>query len=232
MKCGWNLVRICFAEVIGASIYIFLGCLQAGYTGQTSNFILGIVFGSAMLMVLQAFETISGGHASPCVTIGAIILKKTKWDEGLLYIVMQLIGSFIGYGVAYGIHMNDNFQVEPTFCLAFRRNEIDLGQAVVLEFLGTVLYMLVWCQWWKEENELVLATFPIYISLALSGMLIASNTFTGCTFFPFRALVPAIFSNNYEDIWIYLVMPIVAAVLVALIFRLWDMWKTKDEEQA
>lgn len=47
----------------------------------------------------QCIGHISQAHINPAITVGAVVLGKKTIPEGLVYIISQLIGAILGYGM-------------------------------------------------------------------------------------------------------------------------------------
>lgn len=49
--------------------------------------------------IFQCIGHISQAHINPAVTVGAVVLGKKTIPEALVYIVSQIIGAILGYGM-------------------------------------------------------------------------------------------------------------------------------------
>lgn len=47
----------------------------------------------------QCVAHISGAHVNPAITVGAVVLGKKTIPEALVYLISQLIGAIVGYGM-------------------------------------------------------------------------------------------------------------------------------------
>lgn len=47
----------------------------------------------------QCFGHISQAHVNPAITVGAVVLGKKTIPEALVYLVSQVIGAILGYGM-------------------------------------------------------------------------------------------------------------------------------------
>lgn len=71
-----RLGRIFIAETIGTGILLFincLGCVDKLDHYKPSIITASFVAGIALMISINSFTTISGGHVNPAVTLGALI---------------------------------------------------------------------------------------------------------------------------------------------------------------
>jgi aquaporin Z len=64
------------------------------------------------------------------------------------------------------------------------------------------------------------ATAGVAISLTLTAIHLALIPFTGSSVNPARSLAPGVIGNNAPDLWVYLVAPLVGAVIGWALYRL------------
>jgi glycerol uptake facilitator protein len=98
-----------FAEFVGTAVLILLGdgvvantvfgtrLGQAGYDWNTIT--LGWAF--AVVMGVYVAGGITGAHINPAVTLAAILHKSIAVSTGLLYMVAQVVGAFVGALLVY-----------------------------------------------------------------------------------------------------------------------------------
>ena len=63
------------------------------------------------------------------------------------------------------------------------------------------------------------ALAPLAIPLTLVALHFAAVPFTGASFNPARSIAPALLGGDLSKLWIYLVAPVVGAVIAALVYR-------------
>ena len=59
----------------------------------------------------------------------------------------------------------------------------------------------------------------VAIGLTLTFAILFGGPLTGASLNPARTLGPAVVTGNYADLWVYLVGPVVGAVVAALVWR-------------
>jgi aquaporin Z len=88
-------------------------------------------------------------------------------------------------------------------------------QAVILETVLTAIFMLVILSSTKYGKTLAALAIP----LTLVAIHLAAVPFTGASVNPARSIGPALLGGDLSKLWIYLVAPIVGAIIGALVFR-------------
>jgi len=210
-----------FAELIGTFVFFLIGLLSILSTkafGSLPNAVQGadlvviaFGFGLGLFVAIQAFGAISGGHFNPAVTIAAVLDGRLDWASGVGYIVAQLIG---GTGAAVLV-----LAVSSQGAIAGTRTVPGAGisdiQAIVLEAIVTAIFILVILTSTKRTPSQ--AAFAI--SLTLSAIHFALVPFTGASVNPARSIASAVAAADLTSLWIYLVGPIIGAVLGWGVYR-------------
>ncbi|XP_075213814.1 aquaporin AQPcic-like [Lycorma delicatula] len=110
-----TLIAACLAELIGTLFLEFLGCLslQKGFTLLQ----VAIAWGFIVNSIVQCFGHISGGQFNPSVTTACMVLGSVSVVQGILYLICQFIGGFIGFVLFKVIR---DFEVHDDRTLAHR----------------------------------------------------------------------------------------------------------------
>jgi glycerol uptake facilitator protein len=104
-----------FAEFVGTAILILLG------DGVVANTVYGtrlgaagydwntIAFGWAFAVVMAVYVAggITGAHINPAVTLAAMLHRSIAVSTGLLYMVAQLVGAFVGALLVWLMYMGN-----------------------------------------------------------------------------------------------------------------------------
>ncbi|OAD55119.1 Aquaporin AQPAe.a [Eufriesea mexicana] len=96
-----NTVLTVLAETIGTSMLVFVGCMGCvGSLGVIpSHFQIALTFGLAVMIVIQCVGHISDAHVNPAITVGSVVLGLKTIPEGFVYILGQMVGSILGFGM-------------------------------------------------------------------------------------------------------------------------------------
>merc|ERR1719492_186118 len=142
-----------FAELLGTAILVFVGCgsCMGGddsdsttELGQQAQFVrIALAFGVTVATVAQTIGHVSGCHINPAVTAGLVTGAKIGLVKGLLYIVAQCIGAILGAGVLrLLVPVGSVRGAEGLGCTGVSE-AIGSGQAFGIEFLVTMVLVLV-----------------------------------------------------------------------------------------
>ncbi len=80
---------------VGSLLMVVAGESMAGLVG------IALAFGLIVMALVYTIGPISGCHINPAVTIGVMMIKGMKPKDGIMYIVMQIIGAVIGGAILY-----------------------------------------------------------------------------------------------------------------------------------
>lgn len=210
------------AEMVGTAVLVLMGCgtavsLNCG-VDTTSVVGTAIAFGLAVVAMAYTIGGISGCHINPAITLGCMISKRISTKDGLMYMVFQCIGAFIGSALLYALVSTSPELAQGTTtganaCSGSIMNgliaEIILTMVFVLVVLGTTD---------SEKGAGNLAGLAIGLSLILVHLV--GIHYTGTSVNPARSLAPAIFEGGkaLEQLWVFIVGPFVGAILAALVW--------------
>jgi glycerol uptake facilitator-like aquaporin len=108
MMTKFNLSRRLVVECLGTAFLLatvvgsgIMGERLAG--GNVAIALLGntIATGAILVVLILIFGHISGAHFNPAVTISFLLQRAISVGEALLYIIVQIIGAFIGTMAAH-----------------------------------------------------------------------------------------------------------------------------------
>lgn len=228
--------RILVAELIGTMILI-LGGPGTVIFGQFLGFNIGVLgvslaFGLSLLCAAYLFGHISGCHINPAVTLGMWALKRTDGKDVPSYIVGQILGAAIGAFIIWAILESS----DTTFPKKYPTSEALFGGAsngfanhspsgfafwavVITEVVFTALFILVIAGTTRSSAIAGFAGIPIGLMLALVHMITIPIDNTSVN--PARSFSTVLFgpSWGWEQLWVFIVFPIIGGVIGALIWR-------------
>ena len=209
-------------EFIGTLTLIFIG---AGAGAVTGNIVaVALAHGLVILALAYSYGDISGLHINPAVTIGLASGGKISWGDAVGYIVAQLLGGIVGallLAVVIGFP-SEAGQLGNTVLGSFNGQDITPLQGVIIEAILT--FLLVNTIYHAAVSEKAGDMAPVAIGLTLTFCILMGGMLTGASLNPARTLGPAIISTPngafpWGQIWIYLVGPIVGAVLASVVHK-------------
>jgi MIP family channel proteins len=212
------------AEFIGTFALIFIGAGAGAVVGEGVGLpgIVAIAFAHGLTVMAFAFAygSVSGGHFNPSVTVGVLAAGAMRVGEAVGYIVSQLIGGIVGAlllravlgGAATGLGtpaLAHNLALGVT-TLTVTPWAGFVIEAVLGFFLVTVVLSTAVA---GRAGNLA----PLAIGMTLTLNIIMGGALTGAAFNPARALGPMVATGNFNDAWLYLVAPIVGAIVAAIL---------------
>src|SRR6195952_310582 len=212
------------AELIGTFAFVFIGAGTAAVVGDGVGLpgITAVAFahGLAIMAFAFAYGSVSGGHMNPAVTVGVLAAGAMSVGEAIGYIVSQLIGGVAGAillrtvlgGIATGLGMPalaHNLALGAT-SLTITPAAGFMIEAVLAFFLVTVVLSTAVA---GRAGNLA----PLAIGMTLTLNIIMGGALTGAAFNPARALGPMVATGNFNDAWLYVIAPLVGAIVAALV---------------
>jgi aquaporin Z len=235
--------RIALAEAIGTMILVVGGpgtaVLATGlFAGApTSVGILGVAlaFGLSLLCAAYAIGSISGCHINPAVTIGMWAIKKTETGLVPFYLVGQVIGGIAGAGIIYVIANSiKGFSAEAT---GFASNGFgshspsalangghvaggfDLPVVILVEVVFTAIFVFVIAS--TSRGSMTVGFTGLTVGLMLTLVHLITIPVDNTSVNPARSLATAVFQGSWalEQVWVFIVFPIVGGLIGALVWR-------------
>ncbi|KAF7993064.1 hypothetical protein HCN44_005845 [Aphidius gifuensis] len=208
-------------EILGTGILIFIGCMGCiGTMGASPPppMQTALTFGLTVNMIIMMLGHISGAHLNPAVTIGAVIIGLKSIPTGIAYIVAQIIGAIIGYGLLMAVTppalFNDGIKNSTVpLCVTVIHPEVSIAQAIIIEALCTACILCTACATWDKRCAHTTDSTAIRFGFAVAGISFAASPYTGCSMNPARTFGPALWNNAWNHQWVYWIGPTVGALL-------------------
>ena len=203
-------MRKYLAEFIGTFALVFCGTGSIIINHEMHEVIthvgIAISFGLIVMSMIYALGNISGCHINPAVTIAFTIAKKFPPVEVFPYVVSQLAGALLASAVLKGLFPgNQTLGATLPSGAAF--------QSLILEFILTFFLMLVIINVATGSKEQ-----GMFAGLAIGAVVLLEAMFagpvSGASMNPARSIAPAVVSGHLENLWVYIIAPILGAVAV------------------
>ena len=221
-------VVLCAAEFFGTGILVLLGCMGcvAGFT--STKYIpheqISLTFGIAVMIGIQCFGHISGGHINPAVTVAAAALGTIPLIQVPIYFVGQFAGAIAGFGVLVAVTPSDYVKVNSSelgVCSPAVNSAINQMQGFLVEFVATLVLILACCAIWDKRNSDKHDSVTIRLGLTVAALAMAAGPYTGANMNPARSFGPALWNGDWRnDQWVYWVGPLLAGLLGGLFYRI------------
>lgn len=207
------------AEAVGTFLFFFLGFSGVAVVAQFGIEAIGTLgvalgFGFGLALAITAFGHVSGGHYNPAVTLGLAVSGRHPMPEVIPYWVAQLVGGFVAVvvsAIAYDSEATDALSTNPGS---------DDWKALVLEIVATALFLMVILTVATDGRAPwngVMA--PLSIGLFIFTAAVTVGPTSGGSFNPARSLDPVLWNQDWSNVWIYLVGPLVGGVVGASIWK-------------
>ncbi|XP_044462095.1 aquaporin NIP1-1-like isoform X2 [Mangifera indica] len=204
------------AEIFGTYFLVFAGCAAVVVNSDKDKVVtlpgIAIVWGLAVMVMIYAVGHISGAHFNPAVTIAFATCKRLPLKQAPAYVAGQVLGATLAAGTLRLL-----FQGKHDHFAGTAPTGSDL-QSFVIEFIITFYLMFV-ISGVATDNRAIgeLAGLAVGATVLLNVMI--SGPISGASMNPARSLGPALVSNQYKGIWIYLTSPILGAIAGAWMYN-------------
>lgn len=204
--------RKLLAELLGTYILVTVGgfaIASSVVSGATSALILiGFGFGLALLAGLYAFGEVSGGHFNPAVSFGAFLDGRIDALTFAGYTVVQFIGAVLaGYTLVWATTK----EFVGSAMVTVPGGGVPTNSALLIEILLTAIFVVVILK--VTTSDKFGGSALIAIPLTLVVIHFAAVPLSGASVNPARTIATAVAGNNYTDVWIYFVGPLLGAAL-------------------
>ena len=165
--------------------------------------------GGMLIAIIIIFNDISGAHFNPAVTIMSAVQGRIKWVDTTPYIIVQLMGAFVGVAAAHLMFS------EPVFSIS---HNIRTGYSQLFsEFIAT--FGLIAVIWGCTRSRSSAAPF------AIAAYIVSAYWFTASTSFANPAVTLArMVSNTFsgirpEDVCGFIIAQLLGLIVAIIVFR-------------
>jgi MIP family channel proteins len=209
------------AEFIGTFALIFIG---AGAGALGIGGLVGVAFahGLVVLGFAYSYGHISGTHINPAVTLGVWAAGKIDAGRAFSYVVFQIVGGIVGAltlrwvlgGTGTGLGRTALAQG-----LAVGGTTISITPLVGVVLEAILTFFLVNAV--MNAGISGKATIPggLAIGMTLVFCILMGGPLTGASLNPARSIGPAVATGNFENLWVYLVGPVLGGVVAGLLYK-------------
>jgi aquaporin Z len=214
-KKGCRNLKKYLAEFIGTFFLVFMDTgavvVNEWQKGSVSSVGISLTFGLIVMAIIYAIGDLSGAHINPAVTIAFWYAKRIDGKLVAPYIGSQVLGALAGSVILLILFGN----------LAHLGATIPAGswwQSFVLEVILTCLLMfVVLCVSTGAKEKGIMAGAAIGAVVALEALF--AGPVSGASMNPARSLAPALVSGQIDEVWIYLLAPVLGALLGVIAFH-------------
>lgn len=214
------------AEFIGTFALVFFGSVSVtiftvvlGLASPASTF-LAIAFAHGMILMIMVYAIgyISGCHINPAITITAVALRKMEVDDGVAYVVAQVLGASLA-GLVHTLilpgagKLVDFGAPAPSGIIGQSNAMAVVVEAIITFFLMFSVYAVLYTGKVPAGASGVLIGMTLMVDILIAGPL------TGGAANPARALGPDIAAGSYGSLWVYWVGPVIGALVAGFVYQ-------------
>ena len=202
-------MRAYFGEAIGTFCLVFAGTgaivIDSVSAGAITHVGVAMTFGLIVLAMIYTVGDVSGAHLNPAVTIGFTIARRFPARDVLPYILSQCVGALAASGLLR-ILFPTNATLGATLPAGSEM------QSFILETVLTAILMFVILGVSTGAKEKgITAGIAVGSVIGLEAMF--AGPICGASMNPIRSLAPAVVSGHLEHLWVYLLGPLLGALL-------------------
>ncbi|MEM1128424.1 MAG: aquaporin [Bacteroidota bacterium] len=206
-------MRLFITEFIGT----FFLVLVIGLTVLDQTPFAPVAIGVILMVMVYMGGHVSGAHYNPAVSIGMVLRGKLDVPTAGLYIAAQVAGGIAAALLAYGF-MGEAFMPAPG-------SDVSTVQALGVEVVFTFALMLVILHVATAPATAGNQYFGLAIGFTVLAIAFAGGGISGGAYNPAVGLGPAVAMLLVGEaaighVWLYLVGPILGAVLAVGCYRL------------
>lgn len=200
------------SEFIGTFSMIFCGTgamtVNEVTGGDVTHVGIAITWGLIVMAMIYAFGETSGAHFNPAVTIAFAYAKKFAWKEVPKYIIVQVLGALTASLILWYLFPSSEY-------LGATIPTVDVGRAFVMELLLTFFLMVVIINVSSGSKEIgIIAGIAVGAVVLLEAMF--AGPITNASMNPARSIAPAIVAGKMQHLWMYILAPILGAILAVI----------------
>lgn len=193
-------------EFLGTFALVFAGTGAAvvnELTGAVTHVGVALTFGLVVLALVYALGEVSGAHFNPAVTIGFVLSRRFPLREAGWYTIAQCVGACAA-SVSLRLVFPESDQLGATIPRG------PAWQSFVLEGLltGFLMFVILNSTAGAKEKGLVVG---IVVGAVIALEALFAGPISGASMNPARSLGPAVVSGHLEELWVYLLAPVIGA---------------------
>ncbi|MFA5862061.1 MAG: aquaporin [Candidatus Thermoplasmatota archaeon] len=212
--------RKAVAELIGTFMLIYIGVLVLVVPEPRNLVGVGLAHGIALGVMISATMMISGGQLNPAITVGLLAVKRISPAQAAYNIVGQLVGGIAAGYLAWASLGWAKFGGFPVIVpgVPDLGAGVSIGTGILIETILTFFLMFV-VMGTAVDNRFGARLGGMAIGLTIAADIMAAGPLTGAAMNPARWIGAAIPASHTANALVYIIGPILGAVLAALVYQ-------------
>jgi MIP family channel proteins len=215
------LPRRALAEAVGTFILVFLGCGAAvaltstvpGDAGGLQSTGIALAFGPGIAAAIYATGHVSGGHLNPAVSVALTVIGRLERRDLPVYVAAQLVGAIVAALALRGVFPDADALGNNALA-----DGVSVGSGLLVEVVLTAIFLFVIVSV-ATDRRVTPGFAALAIGFALTAIHLVAIPLTGTSVNPARTLGPDLIAGEWDDVWIFLVRPVVGATAGALLYQ-------------
>lgn len=184
--------------------------------------VIGLVHVFVLFVLIQTLALVCGAHFNPAITVAMTALKQIKPPDAGIYILAQLSGGVAGALLTKGLLVDEGRAIHYGATVVGPRLDGAVFPGMVAESIGT--FFLMWAVVGVAANPRAAKDWAaLSIGGALGAAVMVLGPLTGAGFNPARSFGPALvgheFNGSGDFLLVYVLAPIIGALVAALLYE-------------
>ena len=205
------------SEFVGTFVLVLVACGVAVITN--ANIVAtSLAFGLVIVAMAYSIGNVSGCHINPAVSLAMLISKKMTVKDFIGYVVAQVLGALSGSAIL-GVLLDSFDALGANGYAAVGQLATNMWIALLIEVILTFIFVTVILGVTSKEKYGNVSGIVIGLTLTLVHLI--GIPFTGTSVNPARSLAPALLQGGkaLSQVWVFIVAPLVGAVLASLFYK-------------
>jgi aquaporin Z len=165
-------------------------------------------------LALSPIGRVSGAHLNPAVTLAFWVLGRLSPRDLMGYVGAQLVGGLAGAAAGQALLPGPAWR---SIGGTVTHPEVPAAAAFALEAGMTALLLVVILAF--SSSERLMRLTPLAIVPVLTAIIWLGSPWTGASINPARSEGPAVAFGDRADLWLYLLAPSIAGLVVGFAWR-------------
>ncbi|KAL7140970.1 hypothetical protein ABFS83_08G023300 [Erythranthe nasuta] len=199
-----DFLKKVIAEIIATFLLVFVTCGTASISGsdehKVSKLGASVAGGLIVTVMIYAVGHISGAHMNPAVTLAFAAVRHFPWNQVPFYAAAQLTGAT---AAAFTLRV----LLHPIKHVGTTSPSGTDIQSLAMEIVVTFSMMFITSAVATDTKAIgELAGIAVGSAVCITSIL--AGPISGGSMNPARTIGPAIASNYYKGVWIYIIGPV------------------------
>ena len=205
-------VRAAAFEFLSNGLFLYFGLGTAVLSGDFV--VTSLVFGFAVAVLVYISQHSNAGQLNPAITIALGVTGYISYVQVAVNILAQCLSAVAACGLLR-LSIPENGEDE-NLGANHLKGDYSAGNAVAAEIVCTFALQLTVFEAMLHPRNRVGKLGPLAVGLVVFIVHGVLTPIDNCSVNPARSLGPALLTNTWDDFWVFVVGPIVGALLAII----------------